>query len=148
MRRASSSSRWAAAWLLTGGLGAGCGAVDGPPAEIAFPPEPLTTMTTASGAWQVAVRTSPQPPIKGVDAVQLQITDAIGAGVDGLVLSAVPWMVAHGHGTSARTRVIPQGLGVYQIENVYLYMDGRWELRTSLASADVTDAVTPVFDVP
>jgi hypothetical protein len=148
MDRGSRLSGRIAGWLLVGGLAVGCGAVDGPPAEIAFPPEPLATMNTASGAWQVAVRTSPQPPIKGVDAVQLQITDATGAGVDGLTLSAVPWMVAHGHGTSAHTRVVPQGLGVYQIENVYLYMDGRWELRTSLASADVTDAVTPVFDVP
>jgi hypothetical protein len=31
---------------------------------------------------------------------------------------------------------------------VYLYMDGRWELRSTLASGDATDAVTPIFDVP
>jgi len=134
-------------WLACGGL-AGCGASEGAPGEIAFPPEPLVTLASDSGRWQVAVRTSPQPPTKGVDAVQFQITDADGASVDGLAVTAVPWMTAHGHGTSARTRVIAQGLGIYQIENVYLYMDGRWELRSTLASEDVAEAVTPIFDVP
>ena len=141
------STRLVLAGLLAG-LAAGCGTAPAAPAEIAFPPEPLTTLTTSGGRWQVAVRTSPQPPIKGVDAVQFQITDADGTGVDGLAVTAVPWMTAHGHGTSARTQVIPQGLGVYQIENVYLYMDGRWELRSTLVSEDATDAVTPIFDVP
>ena len=133
---------------LLSGLLAGCGSAPDAPGEISFPPEPLTTLTSTGGLWQIAVRTSPQPPIKGVDAVQFQITDADGAGVDGLAVTAVPWMTAHGHGTSARTRVIAQGLGVYQIENVYLYMDGRWELRSTLTSEGATDAVTPIFDVP
>jgi hypothetical protein len=108
----------------------------------------LTTLTTPSGLWQVAVRTSPQPPIKGVDAVQFQITDVDGVGVDGLTVTAVPWMAAHGHGTSARTRVAAQGVGIYQIDNVYLYMDGQWELRSTLAGPEASESVTPVFDVP
>lgn len=140
-------TRLACGLLLACGLGVGCGA-PAAPGEIAFPAEPLTTLTTDGGRWQVAVRTSPQPPIKGVDAVQFQVTDADGVGVDGLAVAAVPWMVAHGHGTSARTQVEPQGLGIYQIANVYLYMDGQWELRSTLTSDVATDAVTPVFDVP
>jgi hypothetical protein len=137
---------WSA--LLACGLLAGCGAAVDAPGEISFPPEPLATLISEGGRWQVAVRTSPQPPIKGVDAVQFQISDADGAGVDGLAVTAVPWMTAHGHGTSARTRVSAQGLGIYQIDNVYLYMDGRWELRSTLASDDAAEAVTPIFDVP
>jgi len=126
----------------------GCGSPGEAPGEVSFPPEPLTTLTTASGLWQVAVRTFPQPPIKGLDAVQFQITDVNGLGVDGLTVTAVPWMAAHGHGTSARTRVVAQGTGVYQIDNVYLYMDGRWELRSTLAASEASESVTPVFDVP
>lgn len=140
-----------AAWLsglLASVVVVGCGSVDAAPGEIAFPPEPLATLTTEGGRWQVAVRTSPQPPIKGLDAVQLQITDSDGAAVDGLIVTAVPWMAAHGHGTSARTQVAAQGMGIYQVANVYLYMDGQWELRSTLASDVATDSVTPVFDVP
>jgi hypothetical protein len=134
--------------LLIGGPMAGCGSPGEGPGEVSFPPEPLTTLTTPSGLWQVAVRTFPQPPIKGVDAVQFQITDVDGGGVDGLTVTAVPWMAAHGHGTSARTRVAAQGVGIYQIDNVYLYMDGRWELRSTLAGPEASESVTPVFDVP
>jgi len=133
--------------LLMGGPLAGCGAPGEAPGDASFPPEPLTTLTTSGGLWQVAVRTFPQPPIKGVDVVQLQIADVNGVGVDGLTVSAVPWMAAHGHGTSVRTRVAAQGMGVYQIDNVYLYMDGRWELRSTLAGPGASESVTPVFDV-
>jgi len=120
-----------------------------PAGPISFGAEPLAVLSSTTGAKQVTVWTSPQPPVKGVNAVQLLVTDATtGAALDGLSVQAVPWMPSHAHGTSAKTQVLPQAGGLYQVDNVYLYMDGTWELRTTLGAAGGDDTVVPVFDVP
>jgi len=133
--------------LVSFGL-VGCSGGDGPPAgPVTFPSEALASLPSDAGHFVVAVRTSPQPPVRGVDAVQLQIADAAGSPVDGLSIEAVPWMPAHGHGTSTRPDVEPQGGGVYEITNVNLYMAGLWELRSTLQFAEGSDTVAPAFDV-
>lgn len=154
-QQAAGFSGRAAGWVVAAALAmmsavAGCGSAAPAAGPIEFPAEPFATLTTTSGRYQVTVRTSPQPPVKGVDAVQYQITDAAGGAVDGLVLDAVPWMPSHGHGTSANTIVVAQGQGLYEIDNVYLFMNGHWELRSTFAASDTdgADGVTPVFDVP
>ena len=132
-------------------VGAACGAAGGPAAATlppTFPAEAFAVLPSDSGTLQVAVRTWPQPPVKGVDAVQYVVTDADGNGVDGLDLTVVPWMPAHGHGTSVGTVVAPQGGGVYQITEVYLYMDGHWELRSTFSGGAAPDSIAPAFDVP
>ena len=102
-------------------------------------------LPSAAGTKQVTVWTSPQPPEKGVNAVRLLVSDATtGVPLDGLAVQAVPWMPSHAHGTSAKTRVLAEDGGMYQVDNVYLYMDGTWQLRTSLGE----DTVVPEFDVP
>ena len=108
----------------------------------------MQVVDSASGLLHVTVRTSPQPPVKGVNAVQYQITDAAGGPVDGLDVTAFPWMPAHGHGTSVQPTITAEGAGIYQIVNVYLYMSGRWELRSDLGQDGGQDSVIPVFDVP
>ena len=138
--------------LGAGALGAlaGCGAAPAPSSSgpPSFGADPLVVLPSTAGTKQVSVWTSPQPPVKGVNAVQLLVTDATGAPLDGLDVQAVPWMPAHAHGTSAKTKIVPEDGGLYQVDNVYLYMDGTWELRTTLASAGDEDTVVPVFDVP
>jgi len=139
--------------FLLGAL-AGCGAAPAPSESgpVSFGAEPLVVLTSTTGTKQVTVWTSPQPPVKGVNAVQLLVADATtGTPLDGLDVQAVPWMPSHGHGTSAKTLVEPLDRGLYQVDNVYLYMDGSWELRTTLttpASSATADSVVPVFDVP
>ena len=132
-----------------GGCSSG-GATPGPSGPVTFPPDALLALPSASGRLSVAVRTSPQPPVKGVNAVQFRITDAAGVAVDGAGVVVVPWMPSHGHGTSVRPLVEAEGDGVYTITNVYLYMDGQWQLRStlSLQAGDAPDSVTPVLDVP
>lgn len=131
--------------LLLMCLGA-CGSASDP--QGAGPADgPLTTAVSAGGTWQVSVTTSPQPPVKGLIEVTYQITDATGAPADGLTLQVVPWMAAHGHGTSAQPTVTAEGGGSYLIQDVYLYMSGSWELQTAM-QGDVSDSVDPVVDVP
>ncbi|HEY8927210.1 MAG TPA: FixH family protein [Polyangia bacterium] len=126
---------------------AACGGDVPPSGPVTFPADALMSLPSDAGRFVVTVRTSPQPPVRGVDAVQLQIADGAGAPVDGLSIEAVPWMPAHGHGTSTQPHVEPQGGGVYEITNVNLYMAGLWELRSTLQFAEGADTVAPAFDV-
>jgi hypothetical protein len=94
----------------------------------------------------VAVRSSPQPPVRGLTNFQLTVTDADGNAVSGLQLSVVPWMPQMGHGTSVTPVVKDVGDGVYQVTDVYLFMAGLWELRTNIAGA-MSDSVAPQFQI-
>jgi len=141
----------AAAAVLVLGWCPGCGGEAAPLSQgsISFGVQPLLVLPSTAGTKQISVWTSPQPPVKGVNAVQLLVTDATTtAPLDGLTVQAVPWMPSHAHGTSAKTWVVPQQGGVYQVDNVYLYMDGTWQLRTTLGGDTGDDTVVPEFDVP
>lgn len=113
-----------------------------------FPAAPLQTLASNSGTFTVEVRTGPdQPPPLGQSAAQLTVEDAsTHAPVDGLDLSVVPWMPAMGHGSSVTPTVTPMGNGVYLVSNIFMYMPGTWQLRTTLVGQD-TDSVTPEFTV-
>jgi hypothetical protein len=128
---------------------AGCGAP--PPADAGppvFPADALTVASSTSGSLHVEVRTDPQPPVRGAIRGQLFIvSDSTGAGVDGLDVSVLPWMPAHGHGTSVSPGVTAQGGGLYLVDQLYLYMAGTWELRTTISGA-LDDAAVPALEVP
>jgi hypothetical protein len=134
----------ALAALSAGGCGAAAPADSGPPV---FPADALTVASSTSGSLSVELRTDPQPPVRGAIRGQLFIADATGAGVDGLDVSVLPWMPAHGHGTSVATSVTAQGGGLYLVDQLYLYMAGTWELRTTISGA-MTDAAVPAVEVP
>jgi len=127
---------------------AGC-SPDDAPAPGTFPATPLTTVTSASGALRVDVRSSPdQPPTVGDGWWSYTITEGVtGKPVPGLSLDVVPWMPAMGHGTSTVPSVIDSGGGVYVIENVELFMPGQWDLRTAIAGPEDDKLVVSV-DVP
>jgi hypothetical protein len=113
-----------------------------------MPGQPLVTLVSDGGNWTVSIETAPQPPRKGSVDVTYRITDGAGAPADGLDLQVLPWMPAHGHGTSVTPLVTPQGGGAYLASPVYLYMAGHWELRTQIQGGDIADSVVPAFDVP
>lgn len=112
-----------------------------------FALEPLQTVASASGRLSVAIRTWPSPPVKGVNVVQYVVASGDGAGTGGLAIDVVPWMPADGHGTSVVPAVVDQGGGVYQIDRVYLFMQGRWELRSRIAAGAQSDSAVPTLDV-
>lgn len=122
----------------SGGSGGQSGAYSGPP---------VSTVASQSGALTVAVRLSQQPPYAGDLDAELAITETSGnTPVDGLTLQVVPWMPQMGHGTSVTPTVTPEGGGKYLVSNLYLFMAGTWELKTTLSGA-ATDSVDPQFDV-
>jgi len=132
-------------WLAAGiaslvAMGAACSSAS-PASGATFPADAYTTTPSDSGALVIDVRTSPQPPSRGTNDVQLTVTRASdGTPVDGVSLDVQPWMPAMGHGSSTPT-VTAQGGGVYLVTEVYFYMPGAWELRTSISGA-TTDHAT------
>ena len=133
---------------LVGIAGCGGGAANTVEADPTLPPswDALATLPSATGSWQVAVWTWPQPAIKGSDDVVLRITDPDGLPAENLALEVVPWMPAHAHGTSPAV-VTPVGDGYYLVKPVYLYMSGQWQLRTTIGGL-AGDSVVPVVEVP
>jgi hypothetical protein len=124
---------------------AGCGAP--PPADSGppnFPADALMVLPSSSGGLRIEVRTDPQPPVRGSIRGQLVITGPGGEAVDGLDVAVVPWMPAHGHGTSVQPTVSRQDDGSFLVDQLYLYMAGTWELRTTISGAVADDAVAQV----
>ena len=134
----------AIAFVAAGACGAG-GEPAAPP--MSFGAEPDQTLTSDSGALTVAVWFAPDPPSAGSDAAQIAFMDAGGAAVSGLDLSVVPWMPAHGHGTSVNPTVTETAPGVFVATPLYLFMPGSWELRMTIAGI-VDDTAKASFEIP
>lgn len=125
----------------------GCGG-GGDDASSGFDGPPSSVVTSDDGALRVEVRTSPNPPLRGTNEVELRFARVQdGSPVDDLAVTVVPWMPAMGHGASVRTTVTPKGDGHYLIDNVSTFMPGRWELRTTIAGPPEDHATLPI-DVP
>jgi YtkA-like len=105
-------------------------------------------LSASGGQLLIEMRTFPQPPERGTVAVQYTVTDtADGSLRDGLVIAVEPWMPYDNHGTSIVPTVTAEGQGKYLVENVDLFMGGRWELRTAV-SGPVGQNVSLAFDLP
>ena len=135
----------AAAIVLMGG---GCGSAPGGPTPVlSFPTTPFETVVSSKGLLHVDVRWSPVIPIKGADAVQLIFFDAFGNTVDGLSAAVVPWMPAHGHGTSIQPVTASTAPGVLVATPVYLFMSGEWQLRVTITGT-LDDSAIATVQIP
>ena len=118
------------------------------PVSSSFPPSPIATMTSKTGELSVEVRTSPQPPVRGTNLVELTVRNtADGSPRAGLSIAVTPWMPAMNHGSSAIPTATPETGGKYLVTDVDLFMPGLWELRTSF-SGPAKDYVAPAFVIP
>ncbi|HVR60480.1 MAG TPA: hypothetical protein VMU50_01200 [Polyangia bacterium] len=115
-----------------------------PPPDFSGPA--LGTFESESGHFSLEVRTAPQPARKGVNWAEYRITSDSGVPATGLSLDVLPWMPAHGHGTTLRPTVSESVGRVYTIENLLFFMSGHWELRTRFG-ADFDDVPVPSLDV-
>jgi len=118
--------------------------VSGPP-TFSGPAE--ESVTSDSGQLSIAVRWWPVVPVQGNDAAELTIVDVQGAPVDGLMMSIVPWMPAHGHGTAIQPTVTSTATGVLMADPLYLFMAGEWQLRMTI-SGTVEDSAIATVEIP
>jgi YtkA-like len=99
-----------------------------------FPQEAYAVVASDVGGMTIEARTSPaQPPQAGTCSVELTITEPDGTPAEGITIDAVPWMPAMGHGASVMPTLTPRGGGVYQLDDVDLFMAGRWDLHLTLS---------------
>ncbi|CAN5696281.1 hypothetical protein BH09MYX1_BH09MYX1_11530 [soil metagenome] len=111
-----------------------------------FPAAAYETLASASGAYTIEVRTSPQPPQVGVGSVELYVRDRGGVAADGLAFQVTSVMPAHSHGASVHPTIEPKGAGVYVLHDVSTYMPGKWELHAAIGGPASDEAVI-VLDV-
>ena len=78
------------------------------------------------------VESRPGPPIKGTNAMTLEIADAGGKPVDGATITITPWMPDHAHGSAVKPVVTPAGGGKYEVDKVYLAMAGLWQIKVAV----------------
>lgn len=125
---------------------AACGS-SGPAETTGFGAAPLVTVHSQSGQLTVDVRSSPQPPARGTNDVELTINGSTdGAPVDGLTIGVKPWMPTMGHGTSIVPTIAPEMNGKYLVSGVDLYMPGLWQLRLTI-SGPTQDNAAPAFEI-
>jgi YtkA-like protein len=134
--------------LLATAVGGACGSGGSGPAQpsLDFSGPAALTLASTSGQLNVGVRWSPNPPALGFDAAELTLTGTDGAPAGGLTLTVLPWMPAHGHGTSTMPGVTETTPGVYVATPIDFYMAGQWELRTTIVGA-ADDMVTPAIEL-
>jgi hypothetical protein len=135
--------------LVSHVLFAGIPACSGAPeASSGFPAAPYTSVSTDHQALTLELRTAPtQPPERGTNLMQLRVVDAARAPKDGLQLSVVPWMPAHGHGSPTVPTVTATGDGTYRVDGVDLPMPGTWELRVHAVGAGMDERATILVEV-
>ena len=107
-------------------------------------------VTSDGGGYLIAVHSGPDAvPSRGVNTLRLDVTRlSDGEPATGLQLDVVPWMPAHGHGTSVKPAVAPgEEPGSYVVTNVNLFMAGLWEIRTTIDGL-TRDHAAPRFDIP
>jgi hypothetical protein len=79
----------------------------------------------------IALSTAPtQPPVAGVDAVELVLTDPVThEPIEDEQITLVPWMPVMAHGTDTVPEFHSLGHGRYRFDDVNLFMPGEWLLR-------------------
>jgi hypothetical protein len=135
--------------MLVAGAAA-CGGTSEEQTPVVFDGPPLLMLAAGDGGWLTAWRFSPPVPRRGFNAAEIAVRATDGSAVAGLTIGVVPWMPAHAHGASVKAQVTETAPGVYVAQPLYLYMGGRWELRTSLRGDEDGEAATlaPAFDIP
>lgn len=93
---------------------------------------------STDGACRGVLVPDPDPPRTGRTDYAVTLTDAAGAPLEGATLTFVPFMPAHGHGTSQPTVVEEIGGGAYRA-TVFYNMVGRWELTVGVVAGTLSD---------
>jgi YtkA-like protein len=69
----------------------------------------------------------PAPPERDLNTWTVMVMNPAGVPVDGVTLSARPYMPDHGHYATVKATVTPLGEGRYELKNIQFFMPGLWE---------------------
>jgi hypothetical protein len=133
--------RWAAlAFTIAVG---GCVA---PPDEapVTFEDEPVS-LPSERGQAIVRISLAGHAIVRGENDFEVELIST-SPGVAGEIVAASGFMPAHGHGTVPPT--IDASNGAFLVQDLVLYMPGRWEITFELRVQGLEDGVTFPVDVP
>lgn len=108
------------------------------------------SVTSESGVFTIKLLSSlPGPPIKGQNNWMIEVDQtAVGTPLDGLDVTVAPFMPDHQHPSTRQVVVTPAGAGNYDLNPVYLYMSGLWEVRMTIVSPTLAGGTTDVATIP
>ncbi|MDF2693425.1 MAG: hypothetical protein K0S65_1808 [Labilithrix sp.] len=93
-------------------------------------------LSKPAGRFSVTLLESkPGPPIKGTNAMTLELVDPAGQPLDGATVVVMPWMPDHAHGSAVKPVVTDMGGGKYEVDKIYLAMAGLWQIKVSVQPA-------------
>ena len=98
------------------------------------------------GLYRVEMAIEGQKLKVGANRAELVIRDNEGKPVVGVLVRVLPLIYQHGESTLMKPRVTEKDKGHYQVENIYIEIEGHWVLKISMKIGDLEDEV--VFDFP
>jgi len=103
----------------------------------------LGPRTSAARLYTATLVTAQPLSTRGMQSIELALTDATGAAVDSATITVDGAMPEHGHGMPTQPRVTRAlGDGRYQVEGVRFSMPGWWTLTFRVESPAGRDSVT------
>jgi hypothetical protein len=107
---------------------------------------PGLAATSSDGAMKATLMSAtPSPPANSNNSWMVALTDGSGNPLEGAAVGVVPAMPYMGHGTPIRPVITPQSGGVFQIDDINLYMAGIWEVTLSVTPASGGSAENASF---
>lgn len=82
------------------------------------------------------VESQPGPPLKGDNTWVVEVRTAAGELVNDAMITPVPFMPDHNHGTSIKPKVTFQGAGRYQIAPLNLFMSSLWRVQIDVKTPE------------
>jgi hypothetical protein len=114
----------------------------------AVPYAPNLERTSASGKFKgILLQSVPAPPARGSDTWTVKMLDANDVPLDGLSMTASPYMPDHHHPTTVPATVTPLGGGIYTVTPVYFFMPAYWTITFKLHPDDDVTMDGVVFPV-
>jgi len=102
--------------------------------------------TSENGLFKVEMTLQGEKLKMGRNTADLFILDKNGMAVKGALITILPLIYRHGESTAVRPRATEKGDGRYVAENIYIEMEGHWELKIKIRKDPLEDTAT--FDFP
>ena len=95
------------------------------------------------------VDSEPAPPqVEVYNKLRVRVTDTSGAPMDDVTVVIDTFMPEHRHGVTVPIKVTPLGNGEYELNPLYMFMGGFWEISVIVKQGSVeTDRVKFAFCV-
>jgi hypothetical protein len=102
----------------------------------------------ASKVFQFVLLDSSPAPVSAPSNLvwTMEILDASGKPVSGASFTKLrPWMPVHGHGTTEVTVMPGSKPGTYELNSLYLFMVGMWEIDITVQAGGQSDSTSYFF---